>query len=528
MPTWFIRRYPDHKKRIYISLLTKDVDVAKIRVQLLSIFTAKLLTKIRGRQTINSNQPDINTMLREYRNYIARAEPYEQEAVYWGKPEFERVIEIIEQQLHLIKEYQLLEFVDEDFNNIEELLEKIKIKHKRSRDAEVDTILGDPKHVSLQALVEDNKGEKTNITLSDLLKAYIDKSEKGVSPKTTYKMKTHIEFLIECVGDIKVVDFDKDKLRDYRNKLDKKTTVKRGKPVPLNTLTKNDHLRSCKKLFDHATGFYEGIVDNHFNNQRLLFKNKKQVKVNRVPFSDDDLRKMFSHSVFTEGRFKHPYYYWIPLLALYTGSRANELSQLRNGDIIEVDGVWCISHNLSTEDKSIKSDKERLVPIHPKLIELGFLEFIALFRQKKYQWEEADPSHRLFKGLSLDKTRGGYQKNLSRWFNGTSNPDAKRYGGFKVEVGIKISDKQMKDFHSFRHTFSTALENAGVDDKISYQMTGHADGKQLMTGAGQGYRHGLSQDQVYKELCKLDYGDAMANVKPFFEIGGEKRCRVRQ
>ncbi|MBL4602980.1 MAG: hypothetical protein JKY84_09545 [Emcibacteraceae bacterium] len=30
LPTWFIRRFPNHKKRIYISLLTKGIDVAKI------------------------------------------------------------------------------------------------------------------------------------------------------------------------------------------------------------------------------------------------------------------------------------------------------------------------------------------------------------------------------------------------------------------------------------------------------------------------------------------------------------------
>ena len=82
-------------------MLTKDLDVAKIRVQMLAIFTRKLLTKIRGRRSL-ANQPDINSLLKDYRNYIAGAEPYEQDSVYWGKPEFERVIEIIEGQLRLM------------------------------------------------------------------------------------------------------------------------------------------------------------------------------------------------------------------------------------------------------------------------------------------------------------------------------------------------------------------------------------------------------------------------------------------
>ena len=112
--------------------------------------------------------------------------------------------------------------------------------------------------------------------------------------------------------------------------------------------------------------------------------------------------------------------------------------------------------------------------------------------------------------------------------NGTSNKSARRYGGYKAEVGIRCSANKLKDFHSFRHTFSTAIENAGVDDKISYQLTGHADGKELNNGAGKRYRHGLTIQRLYDELCKLDYGKPLANVKPFFELNGEKLCRIKR
>ncbi len=55
----------------------------------------------------------------------------------------------------------------------------------------------------------------------------------------------------------------------------------------------------------------------------------------------------------------------------------------------------------------LKSVSERVIPIHPKLIELGFLNFVK--EQKKKN------SQRLFSHLKLDSD--GYIKNVSRFFN---------------------------------------------------------------------------------------------------------------
>lgn len=438
--------------------------MGSLRLQMISLFTKKLLFKIRQRQRSNLDHINVNSLVKDYRDYVAHVEPFEDDHIRWHHDE-------------------------------------IDFKIKKSSDCD--------------------------LTLSKLLKSYITNIEHGVSAKTTYKMQTHIEFLIECVGNVKVANFDKSTLRTYRDKLNQRTILSKGVLKPLTSQTKNDHIRSCKKLFDHALAYYDLTMINHFDNQGLYFKELKRINVKRVPFNDDDLHRMFSSRLFTIGAFKHPYQYWIPLLALYSGCRANELCQLRTDDIIDVDGVWCISHNLSTDDKLLKTFNERLIPIHPKLIELGFLEFVNLFKQKKYQWDDGNYSHRIFSGLTLDKSRGGYAKNLSRWFNGTSNSKARRYEGYKADVGITSSSKQLKDFHSFRHTFSTALENANVSDGISYQLTGHADGKTLSNGAGKRYRHGLTMDRLYRELCKLDYGVALDDVRPFFELNGEKKCRVK-
>jgi integrase len=61
-------------------------------------------------------------------------------------------------------------------------------------------------------------------------------------------------------------------------------------------------------------------------------------------------------------------YFWVPLVALFSGLRQSEIRQLRKTDIVEHDAVLCIK--VDEEE-----DGERLVPIHSKLIQLGFVEF---------------------------------------------------------------------------------------------------------------------------------------------------------
>ena len=70
-----------------------------------------------------------------------------------------------------------------------------------------------------------------------------------------------------------------------------------------------------------------------------------------------------------------PERYWVTLLSAYSGARLNEICQLDVIDIQELDGIWTINLNANSADKSIKTEAgNRLVPIHPKLLEFGFLD----------------------------------------------------------------------------------------------------------------------------------------------------------
>jgi len=54
--------------------------------------------------------------------------------------------------------------------------------------------------------------------------------------------------------------------------------------------------------------------------------------------------------------------YWLPILGLYTGCRANEVCQLHKEDLKEQDGIWYLDIN-DNGKKSLKNrSSRRLVP----------------------------------------------------------------------------------------------------------------------------------------------------------------------
>ena len=68
---------------------------------------------------------------------------------------------------------------------------------------------------------------------------------------------------------------------------------------------------------------------------------KKQAREQREAFDGDDFQKLFRSEQYTDDKHKQPYQFWLPILALYTGCRLEELCQLYVEDVKPVDGIWC-------------------------------------------------------------------------------------------------------------------------------------------------------------------------------------------
>lgn len=217
----------------------------------------------------------------------------------------------------------------------------------------------------------------------------------------------------------------------------------------VSTTTVNGYI-NCYKAF------YGWLVDNGHATENLFagmsVKTSRRTATKRPAFTAPQLATMYSHLTGVDDALvKKDCHRWGTLVAMLTGCRVNEVAQLHVSDVRQVNGIWCIDFN-EDADKSVKTAASaRVVPIHDRLIDAGFLEFVTTRKNKA--------SPRLFPEFSFT-SQNGYGRNLGRWFNETFVP-ALQFG----HDGLV--------FHSFRHSMVTLLGQADVPVTFVSAIVGH-------------------------------------------------------
>ncbi|SBW05075.1 putative integrase/resolvase recombinase protein [uncultured Alphaproteobacteria bacterium] len=190
---------------------------------------------------------------------------------------------------------------------------------------------------------------------------------------------------------------------------------------------------------------------------------KLDAKDARYPFSGEQLQKLFTSPLFTgcksAGRRSEPGdqvirdgKFWIPIIGLYSGMRLGEIVQLLATDIKE-HGEIPYFDVCRGEGKTIKTESSlRCVPVHPVLIDLGFLAHVDRQRKK-------GPNGRVFPDINPGKD-GYFSAAFSKWF-----------ARYAEDVGVKTAKTT---FHSFRHNFKDALDYAEVSEATSKALMGHS------------------------------------------------------
>lgn len=242
--------------------------------------------------------------------------------------------------------------------------------------------------------------------------------------------------------------------------------------------TVKNHIGRLSEILRWAAAEANMLESNPASAYKRGWKTSQQrAQDERDLFTTDELQLIFSQEWFVNGSGKfyksgytlwRAHYYWIPILALTTGARLNELSQLYIDDVCKTEDGTCWyldfnlnhsdKHDIDAQDKSLKTvNAIRVVPLCDKVIDLGLPEYITTLRQAGYK--------RLFPELKHDKLKG-YGKPVGSWFN-------ERFLGLQ----LKIERNGMKTFHSFRHTFLTAADRAGLEERVLAQIAGHIRGK---------------------------------------------------
>jgi integrase len=142
--------------------------------------------------------------------------------------------------------------------------------------------------------------------------------------------------------------------------------------------------------------------------------------------------------------------YWMPRIGLTTGMRANEILQLLVKDVRCHEGIWYFDINKDIDPatglkKKLKTTNSiRKIPIPNSLIEIGFLDFVVKVSEG-----------RLFPCVTCSHD-GRYSYIYS-----------KRFNWMITKLGLKpdASVNQLKDFHSFRHTFRASCREYAVSNE---------------------------------------------------------------
>ncbi|MEZ9651801.1 site-specific integrase [Vibrio lentus] len=211
-------------------------------------------------------------------------------------------------------------------------------------------------------------------------------------------------------------------------------------------------ISTANKRFGYLKSYFEWLVDDGYL-KRNLIKNLKPLidrdkdNVKRKAYLEKDLRVVFSDNVFNDKIYCSSYKYWIPIIATLMGMRQNEIAQLFKRDIIIEDGIWAISIMEGGDGQKVKNKNSiRKIPIHRKLIDLGFLDFVNSIDEGQ-----------LFKELKWCK-KNNYSRYVSRWFS-----KKKKDWGYGEEY----------NFHSFRHYLTNEMKQNGEKLCIASEITGH-------------------------------------------------------
>ncbi len=469
------------RKELRYSLKTGNLSKAKTMARLLAGQIQLLFRKIRRGMNLTNEQ--ILHMIKNYRDKLFQE--YNQPVMYcqdtksWPEDQTEIEVQYLDGKIRYTKEKVNLC----DYSEVEAVVDKLLAEegiskkeinkksvkysklcsgilrsqidsdeHDLKRLAtgkfsdDIENVFKEGLSVSLALPQQDSNKEpgKPSKTISQVMDDYFKEgdTEKKWTEKTRGEVESSMNLLVEFFGDVPIDSITRAMMLEYQKALWKlPPNMTKSKKYKNKTIHEVLGMKPEETIKAHTYNKYMGraitLFDFAVNNENmdknpaigLKMKINKRNADAREIFDKADLVNIFNSDQYLSDTFKKPYQFWIPVMALYTGARLNEIAQLYLSDFQQYEGVWCININEDSEDKRLKNlASNRLVPLHPFLVEdLGIIERVEKLKQKG--------AKRFFP--ELPSGRDGYGKNVSRWFN----------DGYKQSVGItKESGKVLNSF----------------------------------------------------------------------------------
>lgn len=356
---------------------------------------------------------------------------------------------------------------------------------------------GKPSHPLIAKAKPEPEAAPTGETIMELFATYAAENPKSISADTINQARRDIGTFVEHVGKkAGAAHINKKTVREWKALLIKypvkatetkafagmnlaqivKHNEKVGKPA-LNPRTVNRYLSSlgafCSWLVIH------GYIESNPTEGMSLAKDKKK---KTYPFTAEQMNTLFASPLFVgcesaeaPRHWSKPgdvrirdHRYWVPVIMLYSGARPAEIAQLEVADVRQEHGHWIIDIVETDDDdeddiKSVKNaGSRRVVPVHDKLVELGFLAYHAAMKD--------GGNKRLFPQAARN-SRGQMIADYSREF-----------GRYLTKLGLKKG--RGFSLYSFRHGAFDAMRRAGYLDEQFNFVFGHVSGNKITRGYG--------------------------------------------
>jgi integrase len=245
------------------------------------------------------------------------------------------------------------------------------------------------------------------------------------------------------------------------------------------------HLSAMSALWDDAVEQGE-TASNIFRGFRL--PSSKRPQDQRAMWSSDRLAQLFGSPIWrgchsADRRTKpgteviRDHRFWLPLIAVFSGMRQEEICQLHLEDLRKERDIWVFDVNDRPPRQLKNRNAVRLVPVHRQLLTMGLIAYADDIR--------AAGTERLFPELSS----GGADDRLGHNFS-------KNFTYYRRQIGLY---EPGLDFHSFRHSATTFMAHAGVAVPIIDQLTGHAT-----PGETARYTKGFRIEQLKEAIDSID------------------------
>ncbi len=288
--------------------------------------------------------------------------------------------------------------------------------------------------------------------------------------------------------------------------------------------------RTLREIFALARtrGLFAGgnPVDDMDILPMLTAKEEKTRRKPRRPFLDGQLSTLFTSEWYRSdtnrwhGKMATDLgaRYWVPLFCMFHGNRVREVLQLVESDIQQIDGVTVVHFQEEMEgeqaamlaagvSRSLKNEPtQRVVPLHPTLAALGFVDFV--------QSRRCDGANAMLFPSSLPRV-GGKNPILGRAYEQAFL----RYVRDTLEFGRGFGN------HSFRHQLEDRIRDAQLPGQrwpagLAQAYTGRkrvraADQSHIETeGSESGYGRGHSPAMILRYARTLNF-DTISMPPPF-------------